>query len=291
MARQKRLGELLIEAGLITESQLMGALGRQKKWGGRIGTNLVALGNLKEEDLRKFLARQTGVKELDLTNVTILSHILKLVPKKIAEKNLLIPVAMKDRSTLIVACADPTDLGALDHIGFITGHRIEPMIATYAAIREAIDRHYPGGTTLGLDESIALSDDTQPTLVDMDKTLGGNSAVADPELIIFGTQKEQSRFSPDRQGDVPKPKKTSHQYVREPEASDFTLDFKPDWANPSPLQSPQARLKPAPKQPRKQVITAEQKLKVLMRLLIRKGLITEEELRKEWANLQAKGKL
>lgn len=289
MARQKRLGEMLIEAGLITESQLMGALGRQKKWGGRLGTNLVALGNLKEEDLRRFLARQTGVKELDLSGITVLPHILKLVPKKIAEKNLLIPVAMKDRSTLIVACADPTDLGALDHIGFITGHRIEPTIATYAAIRDAIDRHYPGGTTLGLDESIMLKDDTQPTLIDLDSTLGGHSSNADPELIIFGSQEEKAKLSPQQQGAAAPKRKSSHQFIREPEPGDFTLDFKPDWAQtPSP---PPQQARPKPKPQRKSAISAEQKLKVLMRLLIRKGLITEEELRREWASLQAKGKL
>ncbi len=328
--KQKRLGEMLVEAGLITEAQLQGALGRQKKWGGRLGTNLVKLGNLKEEELGRFLARQTGVQEMNISGVKVLPHILKLVPKKIAEKYHLIPVAMKDKNTLIVACADPTDLGALDHISFITGHKIEAVISTFASIRDAITRHYPGGTTLSGNESIALADDTMPTLMELDDMTGhgGQSASGDPELIIFGSQSET--LSPDNQAPLrrpvpfrpvperlvpPAPAAAMPPQVRASDATtssaEFTLDFNPDWArapkpaaqnptfkvqSPTPGPTPFQALPssfPAPAAPLASPPSnlADQKLKVLLRLLIKKGLITEEELRREWASLQSKGKL
>lgn len=298
--KQKRLGEMLVEAGLITESQLVGALGRQKKWGGRLGTNLVKLGNIKEDDLGRFLARQTGVQEMNISQVKILPHILKLVPKKIAEKYHLIPVAMKDKNTLIVSCADPTDLGALDHISFITGHKVEAVISTFASIRDAIARHYPGGTTLTGSESIALADDTMPTLMELDDLTGhgGTLSSEDPNLIIFGNQTEQ--LSPDHQEPRRQPRPHAappKPAAAHPDSTEFTLDFNPDWAKSGEPPPPQARQPQRPPGPPPQAAaprsnsSTDSKLKVLLRLLIKKGLITEAELRREWANLKAKGKL
>ena len=294
--RQKRLGEMLIDAGLITEIQLRGALGRQKKWGGRLGTNLVKLGNLKEKDLGRFLATQTGVREMSIGNIQILPHILKMVPKKIAEKYYLIPIAMKDKNTLIVSFADPTDLGAIDHVSFITGHKVEPVISTYDSIRRAIDKFYPGATTLTGSDSIALSDDTSPSLVDMGDITGhgGHAASDDPDLIIFGNQEEGSLEKAARPPEAkPAPKK--HQFIREapsfpagtdPPNLEFTLDFNPDWATGTGM--PVVQDQPMSGKPR---LNAEQKLKVLMRVLIKKGLISEADLRREMAYLQSKGKL
>jgi type IV pilus assembly protein PilB len=288
---------MLVDAGLISEAQLRGALGRQKQWGGRLGTNLVKLGNLKEDDLGRFLATQTGVREMNISNIQILPHILKMVPKKIAEKYYLIPIAMKDKNTLIVSFADPTDLGAIDHVSFITGHKVEPVISTYDSIRRAIDKFYPGATTLTGDESIALSDDTSPSMVAMGDMTGhgGHSASDDPDLIIFGNQEENNLDKASRPPDrKPAPKK--HQFVREPPPQgpagldpanlEFTLDFNPDWATGTGM--PLVQEKPPSGKPR---LNAEQKLKVLMRVLIKKGLITEADLRREMAYLQSKGKL
>ncbi len=330
--KQKRLGEMLVEAGLITEAQLQGALGRQRKWGGRLGTNLVKLGNIKEEELGRFLARQTGVQEMNISGVKILPHILKLVPKKIAEKYHLIPVAMKDKNTLIVACADPTDLGALDHISFITGHKVEAVISTFASILDAISRHYPGGTTLSGNESIALADDTMPTLMELDDMTGhgGQAASGDPELIIFGNQSETLtpenqaplrrpapfRAAPERltpPTPVPAPTPAPTRAATTNDSAEFTLDFNPDWARPPKpaataaafkVQTPAGPSAPTPFQATPSIFPlpaaqpasppsnlTDQKLKVLLRLLIKKGLITEEELRHEWSSLQSKGKL
>ncbi len=294
--RQKRLGELLIDAGLITEAQLRGALGRQKQWGGRLGTNLVKLGNIKEEDLGRFLAAQTGVRELNITNIRILPHILKMIPKKIAEKYHLIPVAMKDKNTLLVSFADPTDLAAVDHVSFITGHKVEPVISSYDSIRRAIDRFYPGATTLSGEESIALADDTSPTLVEMGdlEGHGGHEASGDPELIIFGEQTDE--LTPQKQTlkGAAKPKARKHQFITEPDDStitrtgnpEFTLDFNPEWTQEIPTTKPEPD-----KNKSKSKLSPEQKLKVLMRVLIKKGLITEADLRREMAYLQSKGKL
>lgn len=81
--RTKRIGEQLIDAGLISESQLLRALERQRTWGGRLGSNLVMIGAIKESDLLRFLASQTRVRELDIADIEISPQIVKKIPEKL----------------------------------------------------------------------------------------------------------------------------------------------------------------------------------------------------------------
>lgn len=132
---------MLVKANLITPEQLTDAIALQKSTGGRIGSILVKLGYVSEEQIASYLGRQYGVPPVDLGKATIDPDILKLIPAEIARKYLLIPLG-RSGSALTVAMADPSDIFAIDEVRFITGHNIQPMVAPDTSIRNALNRHY-----------------------------------------------------------------------------------------------------------------------------------------------------
>jgi type IV pilus assembly protein PilB len=149
MEDKKKLGEILLEAGVIDKFQLKSALAEQNKWGGRLGNHLVQMGILTEELLVKALSKQLKIPYLDLSQMTIGKETLDLVPQELAEKFHLVPVAVKkiaNKKTLIVAMSDPTNLDAIDELQFRTGHIIKPAVDGDTAIEMAIRRYYYGET-------------------------------------------------------------------------------------------------------------------------------------------------
>jgi type IV pilus assembly protein PilB len=142
-----RLGELLLRTNLITEDQLEQAIARQKVEGGRLSAILIKLGWVKEEDVSRCLGEQYGIPYIDLDGQTISPEVIRLIHPGIVQKYLVIPVA-KAGSTLAMAMADPTNVFAVDDIKFMTGLRVELMVATESAIRRAIDRFYDSSETL-----------------------------------------------------------------------------------------------------------------------------------------------
>jgi type IV pilus assembly protein PilB len=144
-----KLGQILIEAGLVTEEQLKEALEQQRKHGGKIGYNLVKLGYVKEEDITSFLSDQYGVPSINLRHFEIDESVIKLIPSEVAQKYLIIPVN-RTGATLTIAMVDPTNVFAMDDIKFMTGYNIEPVVASEIAIREAIDQYYGSSHALEL---------------------------------------------------------------------------------------------------------------------------------------------
>lgn len=134
----KRLGELLVEAGLITPAQLQSAITHQKIARGRIGSNLVALGYITEEVLMDFLSHQTGVPQMDVRALDLPPALLKLIPQRLAEQFTILPVAIKEPKSLVLAMSDPSDLNAIDSARFASGLTIEPVVASHSALRKAI---------------------------------------------------------------------------------------------------------------------------------------------------------
>jgi type IV pilus assembly protein PilB len=110
--------------------------------GGRIGYHLIKTGAIEETKLTDFLSKQYGVPAINLNTFDIDPEIIKLVPKQACEEHILIPVNRAGAS-LIIAISDPSNLFAVDAIGTLTGYRIELLVASEVAIREAIDRYYP----------------------------------------------------------------------------------------------------------------------------------------------------
>ena len=136
-----RLGEMLVKSKLITEDQLKKALAQQSTAGGRLGSNLVKLGFLTEEDITSFLSKQYGVPSINLAHFEIDQSVIKLVPAEIAQKHMVIPINRKG-SVLTVAMADPSNIFAIDDIKFLSGFKVEPVVAAETSIKNAINKHY-----------------------------------------------------------------------------------------------------------------------------------------------------
>jgi type IV pilus assembly protein PilB len=136
-----RIGDQLIHEGLVTREQLSKALDDARNGGNRLGFSLVKLGFLSEQDLVRALARQHRIPAVDLERVKLDPRILKLVPPEIAVKHQVLPLRRVGR-TLTVAMANPTDLGVLDDLKFVTRLDIEPVIAGDFSLRKIIEREY-----------------------------------------------------------------------------------------------------------------------------------------------------
>jgi type IV pilus assembly protein PilB len=137
----RRLGDLLVAEGLITEAQLRQALGNQKGKADKLGSVLVRQGSLTEEQLIGFLSRQYGIPSITLVNLEVDAETLRLVPPHIAKKYEVLPVK-RIGGTLTLAMSDPTNVFALDDIAFMTNLQILPVVAPQAAIRRALDANY-----------------------------------------------------------------------------------------------------------------------------------------------------
>ncbi len=127
--------------GLITREQLDKALQEQKQNGTRIGYALVKLGFVQETEITRMLARQFRMPAVDLSKFEVDPRIAKLIPADLAIKHLILPLK-RDGRTLTVAMADPTNLGVIDDLKFITRYDIQPVIAGEFTLRNHIEKHY-----------------------------------------------------------------------------------------------------------------------------------------------------
>src|SRR5260370_9055715 len=141
----RRLGDLLVADGLLTPEQLQKALAEQKGSTDKLGSILIRLGFINEEQLIGFLSRQYGVPSITLSQLLVDTEGLKLCPPAIAKKYEVLPVRRMGNS-LALSMADPTNLFALDDISFMTNLQVLPLVASQSAIKKAIDRHYESKT-------------------------------------------------------------------------------------------------------------------------------------------------
>ncbi|HLW52809.1 MAG TPA: type IV-A pilus assembly ATPase PilB [Candidatus Angelobacter sp.] len=142
----QRLGDLLVKEKIITTDQLDKALRAQREKGAnaRLGSTLVQLGFVSDEEVTNFLSRQYGVPAINLQYFEIDPGVVKLVPEETARRYQILPLSRVGAS-LTIAMADPTNVFAIDDIKFMTGFNIEPVVASEPAIAEAIDRAYGAG--------------------------------------------------------------------------------------------------------------------------------------------------
>jgi type IV pilus assembly protein PilB len=138
--KTKKLGEILVEEGLITAEQLERALVEQSRTDQLLGRILIDLKMVKESDLMAALAKQIGFRFVDLTEYTIDGSAAGLIPEQVARRYRALPIGYED-SRLLVAMADPANLFALDDIRTITGMDLMPVVATAADIESAIRKY------------------------------------------------------------------------------------------------------------------------------------------------------
>ena len=137
----KRIGEVLLERGLITRKKLEEALAHQKDHGGLMGQVLIKLGMVTEEDVALALTAQYGFPYLPLDNYEIDVALTSLIPERIAREYCLIPI---DRigNALTVAMADPSNTEAIEDLELLTGSTVQAFVSTPSTILRAIERYY-----------------------------------------------------------------------------------------------------------------------------------------------------
>lgn len=137
----KRIGEVLLERGVITAKELEKAVAHQKEQGGLIGQVLIQLGFVTEEEIALALTAQYGFPYLPLDNYEIDAVLTALIPEDTARQYCLVPV---DRigNALTLAMADPSNLQAVEAIELLTKCVVQTFVSTPSDILRAIEKHY-----------------------------------------------------------------------------------------------------------------------------------------------------
>jgi hypothetical protein len=289
---QKRLGELLVDAGLITPEQLQSAITHQKIAKGRMGSNLVALGYITEEVLMDFLSRQLNVPRVDVRHLDIPLEVLKRIPRRMAEQYTMIPVAVKEPKNLVIAMADPMDLNAIDSARFATGLHIEPLVASHSALKAVIADQY---------RKVQILEPNTHEVVDPEDTSAGlpvNFRFEPMDVTLSGASKAQQAQS------------GNTQYGRDPffdenvQGRPNTVDMgappmAPGMIAELPTLQPPTIQTIVPErggvtggvQVRLDSVGAEGLTKALIKLLVRRGIITGEDLQRTVANMVEAGEI
>ncbi len=138
---KKRIGDILLEQGLITNEQLAQGLAEQRKSGLQLGKCLTKLGFISEIKLLDILSAQLDIQHVVLENFSFSPELIRIIPEEMARKYKVIPL-FEQQGIVTFAMADPSNLRTLDHLKFKTGKEIDTVIATETSILAAIEKHY-----------------------------------------------------------------------------------------------------------------------------------------------------
>ncbi|TBL80222.1 GspE/PulE family protein [Paenibacillus thalictri] len=147
MVVRKRIGDLLVEAGLLTDEQLKTALKEQRETKMRLGEFLIERNYITEQQFIEVLEFQLGIPHVQLYRQKIDQKVINIIPQRLAEQHQVLPIRTEGNK-LILAMADPLDYFAIDELRMSTGFRIEPTIAAREELGRAIKRYY------GLQETV-----------------------------------------------------------------------------------------------------------------------------------------
>ena len=165
------LGELLLREKYLSADQLKSALEFQKKNNLPLGTSIVTLGYISEEEIAQALSRQLGYPYIELDQFEVYPDVISLIPVEIAKKYMIMPIH-RIRSFLTLAMVDPTDLEVIEDIRFRTGLSIQPVIASESGVNNAINKYYGSSHALRvkkLVEDIELADDSRVNIIEEEK--------------------------------------------------------------------------------------------------------------------------
>ncbi|HEY3359479.1 MAG TPA: hypothetical protein VGQ83_39880 [Polyangia bacterium] len=179
MAR-KKLGEILMQAGVVDETQLRAALTEQARWGGPLGRILVDMRIITEEALVQALSHQLNFPAIKIDEKRVPPQALELVPVEICEQHGLIPFNLAGKF-LDVAMADPTNLGIIDELRIRTRLNVRAYLAGPKSIERAIAMNYRGQALPSRDPEAHIEG---LQVVDLEAGAGGRAAA--PRRDPFG---------------------------------------------------------------------------------------------------------
>ena len=177
-----RLGEMLLEAGLIDQFQLESALSLQRNLGGQVGSALVKLGYLPEETIVEFLESQAEYSRISLQELKVPESLMALLSAERMLELMVIPIELRKTAKekiLRVAMTDPTNLKLVDDLQFATGCRVIPVLAVEAEIEQAIQNNSPKE----LQESPEAED--EKSVLDYDVVDFAATSTVDPRLDLL----------------------------------------------------------------------------------------------------------
>jgi type IV pilus assembly protein PilB len=205
---RKKIGECLIQAGLITEDDLQVALAEHKRTGERVGAVLVRLNLATEKQITKALAYQLGFPYASLTEEPPDPSAIILIPKDVALKRVCVAVKL-EKNLLTVAMSDPLLFSLVQDLEFQTGYRIRQVVAPRTDILEAIEKGYPdkamtkyAGAAGTSSLTVAPADQKPARTIKATPQSGGgqNALIRRPEEEVFesspSTTKESSETAP-----------------------------------------------------------------------------------------------
>ncbi|MEQ9409713.1 MAG: ATPase, T2SS/T4P/T4SS family [Fuerstiella sp.] len=138
---QRKLGQILVDLGYLTDDQLWDVLEEQKQSPGLIGQVAVRMGMVTDAQVTEALAEQWGMPVINLAETNVPPQVLELVPQTMADIYKIMPVSLRD-DVLTVAMADPQNVSALDDLRNFLGHEVRGAVSTLADVEEAIARYY-----------------------------------------------------------------------------------------------------------------------------------------------------
>ena len=167
---RKRLGDMLVEAGVITNDQLMEALGKQKESGKRLGEILVDLRFTDEMEIAEAMAQQMKIPVAKIREAKLAPEVIALLPENAVRKYHVVPFQLDENNPNIlwVAMSDPLDIIAADDLSIITNMQIEVMAAASSDVTYAIEKYY------GNEQSAKLADSFAQERMEKDKKLKGD---------------------------------------------------------------------------------------------------------------------
>jgi len=260
---RKKLGESLVEAGLIDGLQLRSALADQRRWGNRLGKTLVKLGFVEEQTLMRHLSRLMGQPLAEIRDRTIDPEVLALLPAGLAEKHRCLPLFVEDDGAaryLYLGMEEPADLDVLDALQLRTGFEICPVLIGYRELDQGLRRFYrlgPGGERVAAPEPAPAD----AALVGPDCLRHGDEALHGSETGPDEGEMFQVGFEPDARADAPAPPASA-----------------PGTAAGTPTRVGDAARRAGDEARRAGEVPTRRILHGLVQVLIDKGVLTREEL-------------
>jgi type IV pilus assembly protein PilB len=178
--KANRLGEMLLEAGLIDQFQLESALSMQRNLGGRIGSAIVKLGYLPEETILEFLESQSKFSRVSLQDLEIPLALMTMLPADKMKHLLVVPIELRQsgqEKTLRVAMTDPTNQKLISDLQFATGCRVLPVLASEDEIRQALKNNLPVDPPKAQEPQLVQPTAHDPNLLDLSEV-----SASDPRL-------------------------------------------------------------------------------------------------------------
>ncbi len=151
--------EILLRKQIVSRDQLGEAQAVQQSTGAKLQDALVKLGYASPQEVMSAIAEHHGLQFVDLTEVTIPSAVVELVPESVARENVILPMA-QDNGTLKIIMSDPMDLDTIQKLQFILNKDIQPVLAPREQIIEGINRYYGQSETESVDSMLQEFTDT-----------------------------------------------------------------------------------------------------------------------------------